>query len=89
MPWKKGESGNPRGRPKGAKDSLAQAYVRAIGRIWEKKGEEVLERLVDEDPATFARLVGALMPKDYMIKQQEPWEIIFRWKGKDEQVEGS
>lgn len=41
--------------------------MRDLQSEWERSGPQVLARLVDDDPATFARLVASVIPKDYNI----------------------
>mgnify|MGYP001296674909 FL=1 len=51
------------GRPKGGRNRLAESFFQDLNEVWQKRGRIALEKLVEQDPVTFARLIGSLMPK--------------------------
>ena len=51
------------GRPKGGRNRLAESFFEDLHLVWQKRGRNALEKLVEQDPASFARLIGSLMPK--------------------------
>ncbi len=53
------------GRPKGSgRQQLARAFVDSLQKAWSEHGDAVLQRLVDEDPASVLRAMVAIMPKE-------------------------
>lgn len=65
--WKKGQSGNPMGRPAGARQRIAEKLIADIAEIWEACGIEVLKRLAVEEPAKLATIAYGLVPKDIFL----------------------
>ena len=63
-PWKPGESGNPAGRPKGAKNKLSEAFFVDLHELWKTEGADALKKALAKDPVAFCRMVAALMPKN-------------------------
>ena len=51
------------GRPKGERNRLAESFFQDLNEVWQKRGRTALEKLIEQDPVTFARLIGSLMPK--------------------------
>jgi Family of unknown function (DUF5681) len=66
--WKPGESGNPRGRPLGARQRISEQLIADIADVWETYGRNVLRRLAAQDPATLAKIAYGLLPKDIFIQ---------------------
>ena len=64
MTWNKGKSGNPNGRPKGAKDKLTNIFWTDFYTVWQSGGRPALERVMNDDPSTFVRVAASLMPKE-------------------------
>lgn len=62
--FRKGESGNPAGRPRGSRNKLSEAFCGELLKVWEEGGSEALRRVAKEDPATFLRVVASLVPKE-------------------------
>jgi hypothetical protein len=65
--WKKGQSGNPMGRPAGARQRIAEKLIADIAEVWEACGKEVLMRLAIEEPAKLATIAYGLVPKDIFL----------------------
>lgn len=65
MPFKKGQSGNPSGRPKGARHKLTEAFWKDFAGVWETSGKDALEKVVKDDPSTFVRVAASVMPKEF------------------------
>lgn len=71
-PAKRGEVRNPRGRPKGSRHKLSEAFLAAMLEVWLEKGAETLRKFAEQDPVGFVRLVAdQLPPKDAKICQCE------------------
>ena len=64
MPFVKGQSGNPKGRPKGARQKLTEAVLKAYADDFAEHGTAVIERVRAEDPATYLRTTTSLLPKE-------------------------
>ena len=92
--FKPGQSGNPKGRPRGSKNKLSQMYIGDLYELWQEKGKDALELLMDTDVSTFCRIIASLVPKDIDIhadieaRVTNPITVKFieSDKGKDEPV---
>ena len=58
-----GVSGNPKGRPKGARTHLSQKFFDDLAQAWDKKGEQILEDMAANDPGSLAKMIASLQPK--------------------------
>lgn len=71
MPWEKGKSGNPSGRPKGSRAKLAESFINDIQEDWKDNGKAVLAKVRTEDPSTYLRVVAAVLPKEIEVEVGE------------------
>ena len=61
--FKPGQSGNPAGRPKGARSKLSEAFLLALSDDFEANGMAAVERVRDDKPEAYLNVIGRLMPK--------------------------
>jgi hypothetical protein len=64
IPWKPGQSGNPAGRPKGARNKLAESFLADVLSEWETHGATAISDMREKNPADFCKMVASLLPKD-------------------------
>jgi hypothetical protein len=75
-----GQVNGSRGRQKAARDKISTAFLEALNDAFEEpnsdgtstKGLDAVKKVRDEDPATFARIFAALMPKQVEISDEDP-----------------
>jgi hypothetical protein len=63
-PWKPGQSGNPKGRPKGSRNKLTEDFFRDLCDAWQAFGKPALMTMAWTDPVAFVRLVASLIPTE-------------------------
>ena len=63
--FKKGQSGNPNGRPKGSKNKLSEDFVNALAADFERYGLWPIARVRRKDPAAYLRTIASLVPKEF------------------------
>lgn len=71
LKWKPGQSGNPDGRPKGARSILSERFIAALARDFEKAceedeslGEAAIAAMRAAKPNEYARMVASIIPKE-------------------------
>ena len=69
--WKPGQSGNPAGRPLGARARISEKLLADLVTVWETRGQAVLESLVTEDPGKLAQIAYGLLPRDVFISVEQ------------------
>ena len=67
-PWKPGQSGNPKGRPKGARNKLGEDFIQALYEDFQVHGEEVIKAVRADRPHEYLKLVASLAPKQLEIQ---------------------
>ena len=69
--WQPGQSGNPKGRPKGSKDALNEAFIKDLAEEWQENGRAALARAQKDKPVEFCRMVASLQPKDQNVNVKD------------------
>lgn len=64
---KPGEVRNPAGRPKGARNKLGEAFVKALHEDFEQHGIAAVERVRDEKPDHYLKVIASLLPKEIEV----------------------
>jgi hypothetical protein len=79
--FKAGQSGNPSGRPKGARSRLSESFISDLHSVWEETGIQALRTCAAEKPNEFCRIVALLMPRDLNLSIAiNPGDFASRFK---------
>jgi len=66
-PWLPGQSGNPAGRPKGARSKLGEAFIEDMLADWEANGPAAIVKVRTEKPDAYLKVVASILPKDLNV----------------------
>lgn len=62
--WKPGQSGNPAGRPKGARSILTESFCQAVLDDFEENGPEAIRVMRAEKPNEYAKMIASILTKE-------------------------
>jgi hypothetical protein len=62
-----GISGNPAGRPKGARAKLGEQFIEDMQVAWEREGASVINRVMADRPQDFLKVIASLLPRDFNL----------------------
>ena len=66
--FKPGQSGNPLGRPKGGRNKLGENFLHALADHFETHGKEAIEKVCENHPGEYLRIIAGLMPKELLLE---------------------
>lgn len=64
VPFKPGQSGNPAGRPKGARQKLGEDFLHALRDDFEQNGPAVIQAVRTEKPDQYLKVIASILPKE-------------------------
>ncbi len=67
-PFKPGQSGNPFGRPFGARNRITESFLKELQAYFDREGPALLERAGQESPAALVAVYAKLLPRDIELK---------------------
>lgn len=74
MTFKPGQSGNPAGRPKGARVRFSEKFIEALAQDFENHGQTAIVTCRGERPAEYLRICAAIVPKS-MVGEAIPLDL--------------
>jgi uncharacterized protein DUF5681 len=70
--YKPGQSGNPAGRPKGSRNKLSESFLKALSDDFESNGIEVIEKVRNDRPHEYLKIVATVLPKQMQLEDLTP-----------------
>jgi hypothetical protein len=68
IPWKPGQSGNPKGRTVGAKQKIGEAFVEALHEDFLTHGPAAIIACREAKPEVYLQVIAKIVPKELNIK---------------------
>ena len=69
------------GRMAGTRDHLTRSVLETILADWREFGAGALERVREEDPSTYVRVIASLLPKDVKIESDSLRTVVLDFRG--------
>ena len=66
-----GQSGNPSGRPTGARNKLSEDFVQALSEDFAAHGKGAIIKTRDEKPDQYLKVIASLLPRDVNLTVNE------------------
>lgn len=79
MPFLPGQSGNPAGRPKGARNKLGEAFIEALASDFEENGVSAINAVRADDPGTYLKVIASILPKDLQLTGEDGGPLTITW----------
>jgi hypothetical protein len=68
--FKPGQSGNPAGRPKGARAKLTEDFLREMHADFQKHGAEAIAEVRQTKPDQYLKVVASILPKEIEASEE-------------------
>lgn len=78
--WKSGQSGNPAGRPKGARSKLDTAFVEALCEDFIKNGASAIQACREQKPETYLTVIAKVLPKEVNVQANASEAFLKIWE---------
>jgi hypothetical protein len=79
-PFPPGQSGNPKGRPKGARNRLSTQFPEALEADFNQFGIQAIALVRERKPETYMRVVADLLPKEANINVEAGEAFVNLWR---------
>jgi hypothetical protein len=79
-PFRPGQSGNPKGRPKGARNRLGTQFLDALEADFNQHGFQAIALVREKKPEVYIRVVADLLPKEANINVEAGETFVELWR---------